>query len=139
MSSASRPNRGRILVIDDEKPVAELIRDILRRQGFTVTVSAGGEGALVEAATGDYDLVISDYAIPGLNGLEFARRLGARRPEVLILVVSGFLDVETVDALEEEPNVAGWLRKPFDIFDLMKRVEQLTRKDRAGQAVSREF
>ena len=59
-------NRGqarRVLVIDDEEPVADLISDVLRRHGYSVDVSSGGEAALQVAIGGDYGLVISDFAL----------------------------------------------------------------------------
>lgn len=119
----SASQAGRILVIDDEQPVADLISDVLRRHGYTVDVSSGGEAALQVAVRGDYGLVISDFAIPDLNGLEFARRFGDLRPEVSVLIVSAFFDSEITQALEAQPNVRGLIRKPFDIFDLVDRVD----------------
>lgn len=121
--AAARGGRARILVIDDEPSVAELIRDVLRRVGFHVETSSGGEESLSQAIRGDYGLVISDFAIPGMNGLEFARRFGLERPDVRVLIISAFLDHETIDALQEEPAVAGLMRKPFDIFELVQKVE----------------
>lgn len=123
MAGSGTRHKGRILVIDDERAVAEMIRDILRRRGFQVETSAGGEAALRQACDGDYHLVISDFAIPGMNGLEFARRFHAARPSVRVLIVSAFVDGDVEDALAAQPNVAGFLRKPFDIFDLIERVE----------------
>lgn len=112
----------KVLVIDDERPVGELIQDVLRRSGCQVDLSSGGEESLRVAAEGDHDLVISDFSIPGLNGLEFARRFGLARPGIGVLIVSACLDPETVVALEQQPNVLGLVRKPFDIFDLVDRV-----------------
>lgn len=119
----SRDGR-RILVIDDEPAIADLIRAVLSRRGYQVVTSEGGEDALQEAMTGGYELVISDYAIPGLNGLEFARRLNCIQPETRVLIVSAFLDYWTVEELESEPNVVGLVRKPFDIFELSCRVDE---------------
>jgi len=123
----------RILVIDDEPSVAMLIRDVLQRRGFDVLTHEGGEEALELAARGDIDLVVSDFAIPGLNGLEFARRYRTVRPDVQVLIVSAFLDGETEDALAAQPNVVGLIRKPFDIFELLREVERVF-GDREGEA-----
>ena len=119
------PGRRRILVIDDEPSVALLIRDVLQRRGFEVLTHEGGEAVLDVAADADIDLVVSDFAIPGLNGLEFARRFASLRPDVQVLIVSAFLDGETEDALAAQSNVAGLIRKPFDIFELLKEVERV--------------
>ncbi|MFH0946408.1 MAG: response regulator [Planctomycetota bacterium] len=112
----------KVLVVDDERPVGELIQDVLRRSGCQVELSSGGEESLRLAVEGDHDLVISDFSIPGLNGLEFARRFGLARPGTGVLIVSACLDPETMEALERQPNVLGLVRKPFDIFELVDRV-----------------
>jgi DNA-binding response OmpR family regulator len=113
----------RILVVDDEETIADLIRDVLSRHGCVVDTSAGGRSAIDVAADGGYGLVISDFAIPGLNGLEFVRALRMRNARTQVMIVSAFLDPETVDLLRAEPSVVGLVRKPFDIFDLVRRVE----------------
>lgn len=113
----------RVLVVDDEETIADLIRDVLTRHGCVVDTNAGGHGSIDVAAGGRYGLVISDFAIPGLNGLEFVRALRMRNPQTQVLIVSAFLDPETVDLLRAEPSVVGLVRKPFDIFDLVRRVE----------------
>ncbi|MBL8768793.1 MAG: response regulator [Planctomycetes bacterium] len=113
----------RVLVVDDEETIADLIRDVLTRHGCVVDTNAGGRSAIDVAADGRYGLVISDFAIPGLNGLEFVRALRMRNPHAQVLIVSAFLDPETVDLLRAEPSVVGLVRKPFDIFDLVRRVE----------------
>lgn len=120
--SGASSTRRRILVIDDEPSVALLIRDVLQRRGFEVVTHGGGEGALEVAADGGIDLVVSDFAIPGLNGLDFARRLGDLRPGLSVLIVSAYLARETEEALGDLPNVAGVVRKPFDIFELGQTV-----------------
>lgn len=124
-----RATARRVLVIDDEPSVGEMIRNVLCAQGFEADVHAGGESALDVAQGGDYGLIISDFAIPDLNGLEFARRFHALCPTVNILIVSAFLDGETEEALSRQPNVLGLVRKPFDIFDLSGRVAQAFEED----------
>jgi two-component system, OmpR family, response regulator VicR len=113
----------RVLVIDDEQTIADLIRDVLCRHGMVVDTNTGGVRSIDLAARGNYGLVISDFAIPGLNGLEFVRALRGRSAQTQVLIVSAFLDPETVDLLRAEPSVVGLVRKPFDIFDLVRRVE----------------
>jgi CheY-like chemotaxis protein len=112
-------------VIDDERFIAELIRDVLRGKGFDVEMCAEAQEAAARAESGRFDLVVSDYAMPGLNGLEFTRRVHAKSPQTKVLIVSAYLDGETVDLLEAEPCFAGYLRKPFDIFQLVAMTERL--------------
>lgn len=121
----SARRQGRILVIDDERFIAELIRDVLRGKGLEVEVGSEARDAITRAESGRFDLVISDYAMPGLNGLEFTRRVRAKSPHTKVLIVSAYLDGEAVDALEAEPCFSGYLRKPFDIFQLVVITERL--------------
>ena len=127
----------RVLVIDDEKPVSDLICDVLRRHGYAVDAHSGGEAALTVAIGGDYGLVISDFAIPELNGLEFTRRFGVARPDVAVLIVSAFLDQDTLQALDEQANVRGLVRKPFDIFELVDRVDACLKIEQIPSSRSR--
>jgi DNA-binding NtrC family response regulator len=112
------PHPARILVIDDERFIAELMRDVLRRHGHEVEMCADGASAVQCAETGTFDLVITDFAMPGLSGLTLAQRVRAKDPQAKVVIVSAYLDGETLDALEREPNYVGHLKKPFDIFAL---------------------
>lgn len=115
----------RVLVVDDEPSIAGLVRDILNQHGYQAEVSAGGESGLEQAASGRFDLVISDFAMPHLNGLEFARRLRELQGDGRVIIISALLEPEVQAALQAEPSVVGLLRKPFDIFELMRRVGQV--------------
>ncbi len=123
-SDRTAPGATRVLVVDDERTIAELIRDVLAHRGLSASTSTGGEDALRQAVEGDYRLVISDFAIPGMNGLEFVRRFRQAKPDGSVIIVSAFLDGETIDQLRAVGNVVGLIRKPFDIFDLARRVER---------------
>lgn len=112
-------------MIDDERFIAELMRDVLLRQGYDVDMCGTPDEAIPRAERGAYDLVISDFAMPGQNGLEFTRRVQATSPATRVVIVSAYLDADTVGALEAEPCFAGYLRKPFDIFHLTAIAERL--------------
>lgn len=112
-----------MLVIDDEVEVGAMIAEVLSSRGYHVEHSAGGEGAIDRAVAGRFGLVISDYAIPGLNGLEFVRGFARQDPHGRVLMVSAYLDPEAEAALRDHPAVVGWVRKPFNILDLIARVD----------------
>ncbi len=118
------PRSGRILVIDDERFIAELMRDVLTRHGHAVEMFSNGPAALEAVRRSRFDLIISDFAMPGLNGLDFVREVRSSLPATRVVIVSAFLDGETLESLEAEPNFAGFLRKPFDIFDLTKLADR---------------
>lgn len=118
------PRSGRILVIDDERFIAELMRDVLTRHGHSVEMYSHGPAALEAVRRSRFDLIISDFAMPGLNGLDFVREVRSSLPATRVVIVSAFLDSETLESLEAEPNFAGFLRKPFDIFDLAELADR---------------
>jgi signal transduction histidine kinase len=107
------PDRvGRILIIDDEADVRELLTDVLTGRGHTVTVAAGGREGLARFEAGRYDLVLTDLGMPELNGWEVARVIKSARRDTPVLLLTGWAD--PVDP-SEEGGVDGIVRKPFDL------------------------
>ncbi|WP_172331418.1 ATP-binding protein [Mangrovicoccus sp. HB161399] len=113
--------RGRILVIDDEEDVADLIREILARDGFEVTVAGSGEDGLAAALAGGFALILSDLNMPGLDGRglyerllrdrpEMARRTGFVTGDTMSPQARGFLDGAGRPCLEK-PVAPGELRR----------------------------
>src|SRR4051795_8587610 len=81
----------RILVVDDAPQVAETIQILLSQAGHQVETSADGKEALTKFESGKYDLVITDYAMPEMNGIELAGAIKRRSAGQLIFLVSGFI------------------------------------------------
>lgn len=112
-----------ILVVDDEKPVADLIRTALGRSGHEVEVAQDVEVALRRLAENRYDLVLSDLRMPGAGGPKpFLERAAEVRDDIRWLIVSGYVGVADEEALRGRPGVVGVLRKPFNIKDLRETV-----------------
>lgn len=87
--------RGRrILYVDDETGLAEVGRRRLEEVGYRVTLATDGEGALelFRKAPGEFDLVVSDYLMPGMNGLDLARAITGIRPELPVIMLTGYID-----------------------------------------------
>ena len=123
---------GRILVIDDEPIIAELLSDVFSRHGYEVETCIGGEAGLEQAARGRFDLVVSDFAMPGANGLDLARHLSSADPKARVVIVSAFLDPDVEEALGAQNNVEAILRKPFDIFEVVHLADRITKGGGAG-------
>src|SRR4029434_9180487 len=88
--------QGRILVVDDESDVREMLADVLMSEGHHVTLAGGGQEALRSFELGNYDLVITDLGMPDINGWEVARGIKAMRGSMRVLLLTGW--AEAVDA-----------------------------------------
>ena len=115
-----------ILVVEDERQSAEIARDYLRRAGFTVIVSGHGTEALRLARERRPDLVVLDLGLPGLDGLEVARRL---RQEGTIPIIMLTARVEESDRLIGlELGADDYISKPFSPRELVARVRAVLRR-----------
>jgi DNA-binding response OmpR family regulator len=115
-----------ILVVEDERQIAEIARDYLRRAGFAVIVSGDGAEALRLAHERRPDLVVLDLGLPGLDGLEVTRRL---RQEGTIPIIMLTARVEESDRLAGlELGADDYISKPFSPRELVARVRAVLRR-----------
>lgn len=116
-----------ILVVDDNEQALTLVKEALVTKGFSVITCNRGASAQVvlESKKGDaINLVIIDLVMPDVDGMELAKKILAKRPELKILVMSGYADDVVVHGIFERNNV-DFLGKPFSIRDLFARVNML--------------
>ncbi|MEZ5420103.1 MAG: response regulator [Vicinamibacterales bacterium] len=114
-------SRASVLLVDDDDLVRDLIRRTLAAAGHDVETADSGMDALrSHAEAGPVDVLVTDLTMPGLGGVELARRLAARQPDLRVLFVSGCAD----DVLPETP-ANEFLAKPFEAVDLLAAVDRL--------------
>ena len=117
----------RILVVEDEPAAAAVLTKGLREHAYAVDVAPDGDAALEQAAINDYDLILLDVLLPGIDGLELCRRLRASGSAVPILMLTarGGLDqrVEGLDAGADD-----YLAKPYHFPELLARIRALLRR-----------
>ena len=108
--------RGNILIVEDNVEVGEFARQILDDLGFETCLVANGQRALtvLEERAGDFDFVFSDVVMPGISGLELARRIGARWPNLPVVLTSGYSQVLADDVHHGFPV----LQKPYSVGEL---------------------
>lgn len=113
-----------ILVVEDERPVRELVRDVLRLQGYTVLEAADGEEALAIAGRypGPIDLVVADVVVPGPAAAELVERLRTAHPGLRALYTSGYTGEQVGRLLRSEGLL---LEKPFSVDELVRAVRQV--------------
>ena len=116
-----------ILIVEDDRMMADYVSDGLRRSGFVCTHAADGEEGLVAVLHGGYDAVVMDIMLPKLDGLEIIRRARAAGVRTPIIVLSARGSVEAkVTGLEAGGD--DYLAKPFSITELVARVQALLRR-----------
>lgn len=122
---------GRVLVVDDEAVVTKGCRRILGDAGYQVDTAATGQEGLSRAMAGSFDLVVTDLRLPDLNGMELVRALRNRRPEIAVLIITGYGSVpNAVEAVKL--GVADYIEKPFtpeQITEAVKRAVGVREED----------
>jgi DNA-binding response OmpR family regulator len=117
----------RVVVVEDNGPLAEAVREGLRRAGMAIDIAPTGEAALHMIDVHDYDVVVLDRRLPDMSGDEVCTQLMARSPapKVIMLTTLGSLD-DRVDGLALGAD--DYLAKPFEMRELVARVQALARR-----------
>src|SRR5205807_9658409 len=116
----------RLLIVDDDTELCSLLKEFLEREGYSVQCVNEGREGLEQAQQGNYDLIILDVMLPGLDGFEILKRLrtGSRVP-VLMLTARGE-DVDRIVGLELGAD--DYLAKPFNPRELSARIKAILRR-----------
>lgn len=122
----------RALVVDDEKPLAEVIASYLEREHFEVTVSHSGVDALAVARQVDPDVVVLDLGLPGIDGLEVCRQLRTFSDAYVVMLTARDTEVDTIVGLSVGAD--DYVTKPFSPRELVARIRAMLRRPRSVSA-----
>lgn len=126
---------ARILVVDDDPEILELLRDALRLAGYEPEATTDGASAMARLAAGGYDLVLSDIMMPEVSGLRLLSAAKRASPGTEVILLTGHPTPER--ALEAARGGAfACLVKPFRIDELLARVQQALAKQHSGSAAA---
>ena len=141
MGSVSARQNGevpkRVLVVDDEPKIVEVVGDYLRSAGFSVSTAPDGERAVALARARPPDLVVLDLGLPGLDGLDVARELRGASPVPIIMLTARGEETDRVLGLELGAD--DYLVKPFSPRELLARVRAVLRRTEGPQAERERF
>ena len=126
------PPRQRVLVVDDDPTVTEVVAGYLERAGFTVDRAADGPSALERAAAAPPDLVVLDLMLPGLDGLQVCRRLREAGPLPVVMLTARGDEEDRILGLEIGAD--DYVTKPFSPRELVLRVQSVLRRVTAAPA-----
>jgi two-component system copper resistance phosphate regulon response regulator CusR len=123
----------RILIVEDEQKVAEMVSRGLRAERYAVDVAERGDTGWAMAYTYDYDMVIVDLGLPGMDGGALLRRIRGRNARIPILVLTA-RDATASKVDSFEAGADDYLTKPFAFAELVVRVKALLRRGPANQS-----
>jgi signal transduction histidine kinase/DNA-binding response OmpR family regulator len=116
----------KIIVVDDEDIVLSLICDTLEEEGYAIRTASNGEDALKHIESEDYDLLISDIRMPGMDGIELVRRARDIQPEIGVIFMTGYANLNSAkNAIKQ--GAFDYIMKPFEISEIRKAVKDAIR------------
>jgi len=125
-------DRARILVVEDEEPIRRGICDLLAYHGHAPTGVDNGSDGLQAALEGDYDLLLLDVMLPGVDGFTICERARASRPaQGIVMLTARGREEDVLEGFRR--GCDDYIPKPFSVAQLMARVEALLRRSRASR------
>lgn len=119
---------GKLLLVDDEAKVLEFMEPFLRREGFEIEVAMTGQEALIQAERWKPDLVVLDWMLPEMSGIEVCRKLREKGRIGIIMVTAKNDEMDKILGLEMGAD--DYLTKPFSLRELLARIRSVLRRMR---------
>ena len=117
-TALSRHSRARVLVVDDEASIRDLLAKTLALAEYDVETAADAATALNRVRAAAYDLLITDLRMPGMDGLTLVRQVKGIKADLPVIIITGFSsETSAIEAVNL--GVAGYLRKPFRVPEVL--------------------
>ena len=121
----------KILIVDDEEGVRMSLKKVLQRDGYEILLAENGTQAieLVRQQLNEIETVISDFKMPGLDGLETLTEIGKLNPEIIRIILTGYATLDrAIDSVNS--GIDGFLAKPFDNNEIRLKIKEFHVKKR---------
>jgi CheY-like chemotaxis protein len=112
---------AKILVVDDYTTTRNALSFSLRQEGYQVVAVVNGTEAVNRLAIESFDLVLSDFSMPGMDGLALTRHISRFAPQIPIIIMSGSIEISRQDAVNA--GAFDFIEKPFEIHSLIAKIE----------------
>lgn len=120
-----------MLIVEDEDSLREILKEFFGSRGYEVVAVASGEEALEVISDRKFQIGLFDLKLPGMDGIELARRARENDPDMLVLIITGYPSEDSVREAAES-GVYGYIVKPFRLEEIGKIVEQAMEGWRMG-------
>ena len=118
---------AKVLLVDDEKDFLETLSNRLEMRGLKVSAVTSGEQAVTEAKAQEFDAIVVDLSMPGIDGLETLKRIKADNPNAEIIMLTGHASVQSgVEAMKL--GAGDFLQKPVELSELMTKIGEAKNK-----------
>jgi DNA-binding NtrC family response regulator len=115
--------KAHVLAIDDEPGIRDMLASLLVMEGYDVATAESGSDAVAVAQQQRFDVVITDYSMPGMDGLETLRALKAIDPELAVIIATGYASEDTLRSCRAG-GAYDTIRKPYEVDDLLQAIER---------------
>jgi CheY-like chemotaxis protein len=119
----------RILIVDDEPAIIDLLASFLRSEGYSCETAANGRSGLEMASSSHFDVVITDVLMPEMDGITLTRKLSHQFPDLFIMVMTGYYGERSM----ESAAAAGaheFIKKPFSLTEFEMRFQRMIRENK---------
>lgn len=138
----SAPRRPVVLCVDDETAILNALRRVFLDEPWETLFAPSGEEGLHLVVSHEVEIVLADFRMPGMDGVEFLKRVRALRPECLRVVLSGYADISLIVAALNEGQIYKFLSKPWNDDDLRHQIRSFLdhqRLDRENRRLNAEL
>jgi CheY-like chemotaxis protein len=118
------PQRLQVMIVDDDATVLQLVKRIFESFGYRVAATNGSADAMADLSVKQFDLVVTDFEMPGMNGFRLAMWLKAESPATRVVIMTGCCRTE-ISRLMTSESVDGWIFKPFGLADMCNTLDRL--------------
>ncbi len=117
----------RILIVDDELDATVTLAKFLRSRGHTTSTAANGHEAYEAVMSEDFDVVMTDLRMPGMDGADFLAKLRVERPGIPIIVMTGYTEIDSSDRIWADAGVSEVFQKPLDLRKISQILDVYSR------------
>lgn len=128
---------ARILIVDDEESIREVLATILEEEGYVAETAKNGKEAMEKSETKFYNLALIDIRLPDMEGTELLSAIKETTPKMVKIIMTGYPSLQNaVEAVNKGANA--YILKPFKVEDVLKTIKEELKKQRAARKYSEE-